>query len=282
MPTTNGTFRYTPKTAPISVQKVFRERHYVHRFVHMHDHTEWLLITSPGKVLISNNGNRREVNTPAVIIHQAGSYHSTDTIEIGNEGYSSYCVFFYEQSVKQLPHALLQSDLLFDDQCLILELTEQQSATLAHYAELLQCEKGSGEKKLFLLLLILAETKDVLQTNLAIRLNNPNDYIFEVTQYLVEHFEESLTSAQIAARFHVSVSKLTADFQKITNQTPKEFSLNLRLSRAAELLCSQPRTQIAEIAYQCGFSSESYFIQSFQKRMGSTPNAYRKANRGET
>ncbi|MBQ9807097.1 MAG: helix-turn-helix transcriptional regulator [Clostridia bacterium] len=278
MSASEGTFRYTPKNAPISVQKVFRERHYVHRYVHMHGHTELLLITSPGRVLISNNGNHCEVNTPALVLHQAGSYHSTDTLEIGSEGYSSYCVFFYEQSVKLIPRSLLNGDPLFDDQCLILELTEQQNAVLSRYAELLRGETENGEKALLLLLLLLAETKEAMQKNSVIRLNNPNDYIFDVTQYLVEHFEDSLTAAQIAAHFHVSVSKLTADFQKITNQTPKQFSVNLRVSRAAELLRSQPKMQIAEIAYQCGFSSESYFIQSFQKKTGTTPNAYRKAN----
>ncbi len=276
MSISTASFRYTPKTEPISVQKVICEQHYVHRYVHMHDHTECLLITSQGKVLIFNNGNRREVKTPAVIIHQAGSYHSTDSLEVGKEGYSSYCVFFNEQYVKQIPESLLHSDLLLDDQCLVLELTDEQNASLSHYAELLSNEKGNTEKALFLLLLILAETKDSLQKSVAIRLNNPNDYIFDVAQYLVEHFDKALTTSQIAAHFHVSVSKLNTDFQRVTNQTPKEFTFQLRMSRATELLRSHPKMQIAEIAYQCGFSSESYFIQCFQKKMGTTPNAYRK------
>ena len=274
-------FRYTPKPESISVQKVECEQHYVHRHVHMHGHTEWLLITSRGRVLVFNNGNRREVTTPAVILHQAGSYHSTDSIVIGKEGYSSYCVFFNEQTVKQLPKSLLQSDLLFESQCLILELTDGQSAFLAHYAELLSYEKSGSEKGVLLLLLLLAETKEYLQKNIAIRLDTPNDYIFDVAQYLVEHFDKALRTRQIAEHFHVSVSKLTADFQKVTNQTPREFTFRLRMSRATELLCSHPKMQIAEIAYCCGFSGESYFIQCFQKKTGKTPNAYRRAHRNK-
>lgn len=270
-------FRYAPKTELISVQKVSRARHYVHRHVHMHDHTELLLITSKGKVLIFNNGNRCEVQTPAVILHQAGSYHSTDTIEIHVEGYSSYCVFFDEQYVKQRAESFWYGDFLGSDQCLILELTAEQNAVLSHYAELLASAIGSNDKALLLLLLLLNETKEIVQTEDAIRLNNPNNYIFDVTKYLVEHFDEALTTGQIAGLFHVSVSKLNADFQRITNQTPKEFSSALRMGRAVELLRSHPRLQIAEIAYQCGFSGESYFIQCFQRRMGTTPNAYRKA-----
>ena len=281
MEPTNTSFRYTPKTEPISVQKVFRERHYVHRHVHMHGHNELLLITSRGRVLVFNNGNRCEVNTPAVILHQAGSYHSTDTLEVGEEGYSSYCVFFHEQALKPLRESLLHGDTLFDDPCLILELTDEQNAKLSYDAERLNTEQRNREKAMLLLLLLLAEVKDALAGQPAVRLRNQNDYIFDVAQYLVEHFDESPTASRLAARFHVSVSKLTADFQRVTDQTPKEFTSNLRWSRALELLRTQPKLQIAEIAYRCGFSGESYFIQCFQKRMGSTPNAYRRAMRSE-
>lgn len=277
----NRSFRYTPKTEPISVQRVLRERHYVHRHVHMHDHNELLLITSPGRVLIFNNGNRCEVRTPALILHQAGSYHSTDTLEIGDEGYSCYCVFFYEQFLGAWGDTFLQGAPLFEDQCAVLELTEEECAGLLRDAERLNAEQDRREKATLLLILLLTEARDVLQRRPAVRLHNPNGYIFEVAQYLVEHFDEAPTAREIAAHFHVSVSKLTADFRGITGQTPKEFAVNLRWSRALELLRTQPGMKLAEIAYQCGFSSESYFIQCFQHRTGSTPNAYRRATHTE-
>ena len=274
-------FRYVPKSAAISVQKMACQHPYTQKYVHMHGHAELLLITSHAKVTIFNNGNKQEVRSPALILHQAGSYHGTEAPEIGTEGYLSYCVFFSEHSLKKVPASVLQTDALFSDQCVIAELEEEQCKRLAEYAERLRGE-STGEKSLLLLLLLLAEAKEAQAKGSAIRLNNPNNYIFDVTQYLVKHPDEPLTTAQLAARFHVSVSKLNADFQQITNQTPKAFSTDLRIARAAELLCAQPKTPLAQIAYQCGFSSESYLIQCFQKKLGVTPTAYRKAHKDTT
>ena len=157
-------------------------------------------------------------------------------------------------------------------------LTPEQCGAVERYAELLEegGETPDPERGLFLLMLILGEVHRLLPLTAPIRLNTPNDYIFDVVQYLVQHFNESLTTGEIAAKFHVSVSKINADFHRITNQTLKEFYNHLRSARAEDLLLSDADALISDIAYRCGFSSESYFIQSFQKSAGMTPNAYRK------
>ena len=36
--------------------------------------------------------------------------------------------------------------------------------------------------------------------------------------------------------------------------------------------------QLAEIAWQCGFRSQSHFCQAFKKRFGATPKAVRAAH----
>ncbi|MBQ8431780.1 MAG: helix-turn-helix transcriptional regulator [Clostridia bacterium] len=269
-------FRYSPKKAPISAQYITVRENYVARDAHMHHLNELLLIPCHAKAFLFSNGNRLQIQTPALILHRAGSYHYIDTEDVGPEGYSCYCIHFAEQHVKQIPEALLHSDLLFSDDCLVLELTEEQSAELFRYAELLSLEETCTEKNLFLLLILLNEAHRLLKTAKVTRQNTSNSYIFDVVQYLVAHYNESLTTQQIASAFHVSVSKINNDFQHITGQTLNRFCNNLRLTRAGEFLITHPHLSIAEIAARCGFSSESYFIQSFQKSNGLTPNAYRK------
>ena len=269
-------FRYVPKSAAISVQKMVSKPPYVHQYVHMHGHSELALITTHATVTITNNGNQKEIQAPALILHQAGSYHILDTQEIGNNDDLGYCIFFSEQSLSQVPASVLQADDLLADQCLIVELNDEQCKKLTTYTELLYTERNT-EKRLLLLLLLLAQSKEAKTQSHFIRLNNPNNYVFDVTRYLITHLDEPLTTAQLAAHFHVSVSKLNTDFQQIIKQTPKAFCTDLRISRAVELLRSQPKMPLAQIAYQCGFSSESYLIQCFQKKMQTTPNAYRRA-----
>lgn len=271
-------FRYSPKRSPISALKILKRENYISSDAHMHHLNELTLITTPSNALLFNNGNRAEIRTPALIFHHAGSYHYIDTDEIGPVGYTCYCIYFAEQHVKQIPEALLHSDLLLRDDCFVIELNEQQCSTLTRYAELLSLEDGYNEKNLFLLLIMLNEAYYLLRHAKVSRFNTANSYIFDVVQYLVGHFNESLTTKQIASIFHVSVSKINNDFQRITGQTLNRFCSNLRLTRAAELLLATPNMPISEIAYRCGFSSESYFIQTFQKNLGITPKSYRKQN----
>jgi AraC-like DNA-binding protein len=249
----------------------------------MHRLNELLLISSQARGILFSNGNLLEIRTPALILHRAGSYHYIDTFDSQNSGYSCHCVYYEEEFVKQVPESLLHSTSLLSDDCLVIELTPDQCASMVNYAELLFSheEKSNTSRSLFLLLLLLNEAYGLLNTSMVYRLNAPNDYIFDVVQYLIRHFNEPITTTQIAQRFHVSVSKINTDFYKITNQTLKSFCNHLKLVRAAELLADNADLPIAEIAYRCGFSSESYFIQSFQKNMGMTPNAYRKQKKNE-
>lgn len=49
----------------------------------------------------------------------------------------------------------------------------------------------------------------------------------------------------------------------------------------AKMLLQTPamqHLQLAEIAWQCGFRSQSHFCQAFKKRFGATPKAVRAAH----
>ncbi|MCX6591109.1 MAG: helix-turn-helix domain-containing protein [Acidobacteria bacterium] len=62
---------------------------------------------------------------------------------------------------------------------------------------------------------------------------------------------------------------------KALGETPKEFTLRLRLDRAAGLLVTTADT-ILDIALLCGFESHEVFLRAFRRRFGLTPSAYRK------
>ena len=57
--------------------------------------------------------------------------------------------------------------------------------------------------------------------------------------------------------------------------TPVKYLLKVRLNYAMELLASSNET-IKEIAKECGFSSESYFVKVFQKKMSISPSDFRR------
>jgi AraC-like DNA-binding protein len=55
----------------------------------------------------------------------------------------------------------------------------------------------------------------------------------------------------------------------------REFVEEQRLQKAINLLISTDMT-LSEIAYECGFSSQSYFSSVFKQKMKITPREYAK------
>jgi DNA-binding response OmpR family regulator/two-component sensor histidine kinase len=75
--------------------------------------------------------------------------------------------------------------------------------------------------------------------------------------------------------FGMSSSAFFRKVKLLTNRSPVEYVKNLRINRAALLLAENELT-ISEIAYNTGFSDQSYFGACFKKQMGMTPTEYMK------
>ena len=73
----------------------------------------------------------------------------------------------------------------------------------------------------------------------------------------------------------MSRSQVHRKLKAITDQPATRFVRNYRLNRAAELLLNEVGN-ITEIAYQVGFSSQTYFSSSFQELFGCSPSAYKE------
>lgn len=80
----------------------------------------------------------------------------------------------------------------------------------------------------------------------------------------------------LASTLGLSRTLLFAKLKGVTGQTPNDFILSCRFNKARKLLVEIPSATVAEIAYDLGFSTPSYFISRFRARYGITPNAYRK------
>lgn len=94
-------------------------------------------------------------------------------------------------------------------------------------------------------------------------------------QYLHEHYREKFTLGQLAASAHISKGECCRFFKKMVHMTPWEYLLEYRLSRSMELLDNKD-LNISEIAEMTGFSTVSYYITAFRKKIGDTPSGYRK------
>jgi len=67
-------------------------------------------------------------------------------------------------------------------------------------------------------------------------------------------------------------------FKKATGQSPRQYVIARRIERAMQLLRSC-RGDIAGIANQVGFSTQSHFTAVFHRRCGMTPKRFRDSCR---
>lgn len=79
---------------------------------------------------------------------------------------------------------------------------------------------------------------------------------------------------QIASEMSVGRAQLNRKLKAITGITTKDYILQLRISKAKNLLLDTSLT-VSEIAYRCGMDDPNYFSILFRKATGMTPLAFR-------
>lgn len=87
-----------------------------------------------------------------------------------------------------------------------------------------------------------------------------------------------LTNGFISEEFGISEVYLRKLFSNYCNQSPRQYIIDIRISRAKQLL-SEGRTKIGDIAEECGFSNQYHFCRIFKEKTGLTPTDYGKENR---
>jgi len=262
-------FAYLPKDGGISHMAARRKDGHVPAAIHMHDHEELLLITSPCRCRVVNNGSSLWVQGPALLRHGAGTFH--EIVEVQGD-YQGRVVFFHPQVLEGLPESLAFSQSLFAGDFLAQPLTAKQAEAFIPLLDLLS--EGPAQRQLPMLLAILAQAESCLSQE-SVRLQARQTYVFDIISLLEATPEEKHSLSQLAERFHVSATKLKTDFSRLTGVSLKTFHSRIRLQKAAALLRGSAMEQAA-VAASCGFADESHLIAAFRKAYGTTPGRWRR------
>ncbi|ANW96389.1 hypothetical protein AXE80_08905 [Wenyingzhuangia fucanilytica] len=100
---------------------------------------------------------------------------------------------------------------------------------------------------------------------------------------ILEIMEENIADSnfgveELANKVGLSTSQFYRRLKQLTGQVPNVYIRNFRLQRAAELFKSNNGYNVAEVMYQIGIESNSYFSTSFKKLYGVSPSVYLKNN----
>lgn len=96
-------------------------------------------------------------------------------------------------------------------------------------------------------------------------------------RYIKSNYTRKIRLTDISAELHVNPSYFSALFSQEMGMTFTDFILDLRISKAKDLL-KNTNMDILDISGAAGFENQSYFTKIFRKRTGLTPRQYRQEN----
>lgn len=106
---------------------------------------------------------------------------------------------------------------------------------------------------------------------------NRNRFIPQAIDYIRKNFAKHISLADLAQQAGYSPNHFHHVFTSVMGKTPQQYLTEARINHA-KLLLVQTDNPLSEIAYECGFSSQSHFSLQFKKSTFSTPGQYRQRN----
>ncbi len=258
---------HSPNGEPLSFQEICNAEGYFAKHIHMHDTHEINLITTPSLCQVRCNGSLFRFQAPAVLLQSRGTYHA---ILSATGPFESHVIYFDPEHSKGETSG--KEIFLFSDDITAIHLESSECKRLLSLFELMKTASPTEGRHLTMAFLSrLCHLQKETSTTVG---NTKNTYLFPLIRYVQDHLSDKLTIEDLARAFHVSPTKLKADFHALTGKPVKQFIRGARLRRACQLLSQD--APLSQIALACGFSGESHLIHAFRTAYGSTPGKWRR------
>jgi AraC-like DNA-binding protein len=179
-------------------------------------------------------------------------------------------------------HMIIHSGVLYD--------------MLINTPDFFETEKSNIYKDIFVKLIkhysTLADSEEIILQSLLLELiytikkdstlknkngNFTNNYskVEKSLSYIKEHLTEDLSLDKVAKSVSFSPIHFHNTFKTAVGKTLRDYIEEQRIKKATNLLLTT-NYSLTQIAYECGFSSQSYFSYVFKRRMKKTPREYAK------
>ncbi|MBE7038725.1 MAG: helix-turn-helix transcriptional regulator [Ruminococcaceae bacterium] len=93
--------------------------------------------------------------------------------------------------------------------------------------------------------------------------------------YIKNNITSNLSLENVSSHAGFSPIHFHNMFKASTGQTLREYVEDIRIKKAVNMLVTTDYT-LTKIAYECGFSSQSYFSYAFKRKMKTAPREYAK------
>jgi transcriptional regulator GlxA family with amidase domain len=106
-------------------------------------------------------------------------------------------------------------------------------------------------------------------------LTGKSEKLKKIVELMADNLDEPYSAVDLAKAAGLSVRQVERLFLRHLNMTPGRYYMRLRLERARELL-RQTNMPILDVAIATGFTSHSYFAQSYRLMFGRPPSEERR------
>jgi len=97
-----------------------------------------------------------------------------------------------------------------------------------------------------------------------------------ILDYIEDNLAQPIALRQLGELAGISTRHFERAFRQAVGVPPHVYVLRKRVARARNLLLSESRLTIDEIALRAGFSSSSHLSSTFRRQTGYTPTAFRR------
>ncbi len=112
--------------------------------------------------------------------------------------------------------------------------------------------------------------QDTQRLSIPTRIGVRHPKLSQVIQMMEANIEDPISPAQLATDVGMSTRQLERLFRRYLNRSPKRYYMELRLSKARNLLM-QTDMSVINVALACGFASPSHFSKCYRAHYQTTP-----------
>ncbi|MDZ4137087.1 MAG: GlxA family transcriptional regulator, partial [Paracoccaceae bacterium] len=112
--------------------------------------------------------------------------------------------------------------------------------------------------------------QDTQRLSIPTRIGVRHPKLSQVIQMMETAIEEPISPADLADDVGMSTRQLERLFRRYLNRSPKRYYMELRLSKARNLLM-QTDMSVINVALACGFASPSHFSKCYRAHYNTTP-----------
>ena len=175
-------------------------------------------------------------------------------------------------------HTVVTEGLLYDVLTELPSFIEMQSTSHIKdiFERLCNCHVSEKEeRKLLQQGLLLELVYAVYRPTRPNYAKNSNAAVKAAIAYIKNNITAELSLETVAKEVKFAPSYFHKLFKSATGKPLHKYIEDLRIEKATNMLITEEKT-LTEIAYECGFSSQSYFSYAFKRHTGMTPRAYAK------